>query len=134
MGGDRKVVRRLEVDEDSGVLQWEVEALFGMRREKVKLSEARVRHVCMFDLCVSHENQTGLCAGDPVRGIYADSSGRVASLKSGPFFSPRVQCFGCFFAPLLVIPDTLNPSPMTDDVHRQPGQARNRGKEGLHVV
>ncbi len=47
------MVRRLEVDEDSGILQWEVEALFGMRREKVKLSEARVRRIFMFDLCTS---------------------------------------------------------------------------------
>ncbi|CAM9647684.1 unnamed protein product [Ectocarpus sp. 12 AP-2014] len=42
MGGNRKVVRRLELEEKSGVLKWEVDALFGMKWEKVKLPEARV--------------------------------------------------------------------------------------------
>lgn len=45
MGGGRKNVRRLEVEKKTGVLKWEVDALFGMKWEKVKLPEARVRKV-----------------------------------------------------------------------------------------
>lgn len=41
--GGRKAIRRLEVERDSGVLKWEVDAVFGMKWDKVKLSEARVR-------------------------------------------------------------------------------------------
>ncbi|CAB1107733.1 unnamed protein product [Ectocarpus sp. CCAP 1310/34] len=40
--GNREVVRRLELEEKKGVLKWEVDALFGMKWEKVKLPEARV--------------------------------------------------------------------------------------------
>lgn len=43
MRGNRQVVRRLELEEKKGVLKWEVDALFGMKWEKVKLPEARVR-------------------------------------------------------------------------------------------
>ncbi|CBN79494.1 hypothetical protein Esi_0254_0029 [Ectocarpus siliculosus] len=42
MRGNRKVVRRLELEKKKGVLKWEVDALFGMKWEKVKLPEARV--------------------------------------------------------------------------------------------
>ncbi|CAM9554617.1 unnamed protein product [Ectocarpus sp. 8 AP-2014] len=42
MGGNRKVVRRVELEKKKGVLKWEVDALFGMKWEKVKLPEARV--------------------------------------------------------------------------------------------
>lgn len=42
MKGGRKAVRRLELESDSGVLKWEVEAVFGMKWEKVKLADARV--------------------------------------------------------------------------------------------
>lgn len=41
MGG-RKAIRRLEIEEDSGVLKWEVDGVFGMKWEKVKLAKARV--------------------------------------------------------------------------------------------
>lgn len=40
--GSRKAIRRLEVEAESGVLKWEVDAVFGMKWEKVKLSQARV--------------------------------------------------------------------------------------------
>eukprot|EP00903_Cladosiphon_okamuranus_P005706 g5666.t1 len=41
MGG-RQAIRRLEIEGDSGILKWEVEAVFGMKWEKVKLAESRI--------------------------------------------------------------------------------------------
>eukprot|EP00752_Nemacystus_decipiens_P012779 g11317.t1 len=42
--GERKAIRRLEVESDSGVLKWEVEAVFGMKWERVNLARARMMY------------------------------------------------------------------------------------------
>lgn len=41
--GDKKAIRRLWIEGDSGILKWEVEVLYWKEWEKVKLSGARVR-------------------------------------------------------------------------------------------
>lgn len=49
MRGDRKQIRRLELDPKECVLSWPMQRLFYMGAERVKLKEARVRSRKAFD-------------------------------------------------------------------------------------